>query len=110
MPVKTPGLNASADALRSAAPYINLTFTGSELAGVARQAVSWTTTVNGVTRPTADKTFSIPAGKSVDGWSGYSAASAGIDYGGGDFTRVDFTYAGTLTLVATATGYKATAL
>lgn len=79
---------------------------GVEISGgsYARQSVSWTAASDGTVRPTADLTFSIPAGTTVGGWRGYSAATAGTDYGGEDLTNESYTNEGEYKLIAAQTG------
>jgi hypothetical protein len=56
---------------------------GTEVSGgsYARKTVTWTIT-GGVARPNADITFDIPAGGQVQSWRGFTALTAGTDYGG----------------------------
>lgn len=88
--------------------------TDTELTGgspaYARQAVTWTDPSDGVSRPNANLTFNVPAGASVAGWRGYSASSAGTDYGGADLTQEDYTGQGTYTLLAASTSITHTAV
>jgi hypothetical protein len=72
-------------------------------AGYARQAVTWTDDAGSVSRPTADLVFDTEAGDEVAGWRGYSASTAGTNYGGADFTAVTFANPGTFTLLAAST-------
>lgn len=74
--------------------------------GYARQAVTWTTASDGIIRPTADLVFDIPAGTTVGGWRGYSASTAGIDYGGADLVNETFAGAGQYKLLASGTGIQ----
>ena len=69
----------------------------------ARQSVTWTDT-DGLIRPTADRVFDIPENTTVGGWKGFSAATGGTNYGGGDLTNVEFSIQGTYTLQASGTG------
>ena len=70
-----------------------------------RLAVSWTAVSNGMIRPTVNKTFDIPAGATVAGWRGYTAASGGTDHGGAALTAEGpYGSQGTYTLLAAATG------
>jgi len=82
--------------------------TGTEISGgspaYARQAVTWTTASDGTIRPNADLTFDIPASTTVGGWRGYSALTAGTDYGGADLTQETYASQGEYTLLATGTG------
>lgn len=81
---------------------------GNELSGgspaYARRAVSWTGATDGLIRPTADLTFDIPGGANVNGWRGYSALTAGVDYGGATLTREDYAGQGQYRLVAAQSG------
>ena len=81
--------------------------TGTELTGgspaYARKAVTWTAPSGGLIRPNADLEFDIPASADVSGWRGYSAATAGTDYGGEALTREDYAAQGTYTLLAAST-------
>lgn len=68
--------------------YIGLVnASGVELSGgsYARKSVSWTQASGGLIRPNADLIFDVPAGATVAGWRGYSAASGGTNYGGVDY-------------------------
>ena len=80
---------------------------GTELSGgspaYARRAVAWTAVVDGLIRPTADLTFDIPAGVTVGGWRGYSALTAGTDFGGQTLTQETFAGQGTYRLLAAST-------
>lgn len=80
--------------------------TGTEVSGgsYARKPVTWTTTdPDGLMRPSADLTFDIPAGGVVAGWRGYSALTAGTNYGGAALTSETYGSAGTYTLLAAST-------
>lgn len=79
---------------------------GTELSGgsYARKAVTWGTASGGTVRPTADLTFNVPAGATVAGWRGFSAASGGTNYGGADLTQETYTNAGEYKLLAASTG------
>lgn len=74
--------------------------------GYARQAVTWTAASGGTIRPNADLVFDIPSGKIVGGWRGYSAGTAGTNYGGQDLTQETFVGQGTYTLVGASTGIR----
>lgn len=82
--------------------------TGTELTGgspaYAREAVAWADDGDGVIRPNADLTFNVPADATVAGWRGYSASSAGTDYGGEDLSPETFLAQGAYTLLADQTG------
>jgi len=80
--------------------------TGTEISGgsYARQAITWTTASSGTIRPNADLVFDIPAGVTVAGWSGYSASTLGIDYGGKTLAAESYTNAGEYKLIAAETG------
>jgi len=71
--------------------------------GYARQAVAWTSPSGGLIRPNADLVFTIPSGVTVAGWRGYSASTAGTNYGGKDLTAQPFATAGEYTLLAAST-------
>lgn len=107
-----PVNNAYLSAIAAANPitHIGLTNAGVELSGgtYARKAVTWTDT-NGSSRISADQTFDIPAGATVDGWKGFSALTLGTDYGGGALTAEAYASAGTYTLQAANTGINHTA-
>ena len=79
--------------------------TGTELAGgtYARKAVTWAAPTGGLIRPNADLVFDVPAGETVGGWRGFSALSAGTNYGGDDLDPEVYTNAGTYTLLAAST-------
>lgn len=80
---------------------------GVELSGgspaYARKPVTWTSPSDGVMRPSGDLTFDIPAGVTVGGWRGYSALSAGTDYGGQTLTQEAYAQQGQYTLLAAST-------
>lgn len=101
--------NAIASHGGSLIKYIGLVnASGVELSGggYARKAVSWTQANNGIIRPNADLLFDVPAGTTVAGWRGYSAATGGINYGGEDLTSEEYTDAGQYRLRASGTGIK----
>lgn len=107
--METAYLNAIATEGGTLITHIGLVnATGTELTGgspaYARQAVTWTTASGGVIRPTADLTFNIPAGATVGGWRGYSAATGGTNYGGDDLTNELYAGQGKYTLLAASTG------
>ena len=79
---------------------------GDEITGgtYARLAVTWATSSNGTIRPTADKTFEIPAGVTVAGWRGFSALTNGTNYGGADLANEVFTGSGQYKLLAATSG------
>ena len=79
---------------------------GVELTGgtYARKAVTWTTASDGTIRPNADLTFDVPAGATVAGWRGFTAATNGTNYGGEDLTPETFAGAGQYKLLAANTG------
>lgn len=80
---------------------------GNELSGgspaYARKAVTWAAAANGLVRPRGDLVFDVPAGATVAGWRGYSAARGGTDYGGASVTQEDYAEQGEYTLLAGAT-------
>lgn len=82
--------------------------TGTEITGgspaYARKPVTWTAASAGDVFLSADIVFDIPAGVTVAGWRGYSALTAGTDYGGASLAPVLFDIQGQYTLVATGTG------
>lgn len=107
MAMSTGFINAIADHGAGLIKYIGLVDgSGTEISGgtYARKAVTWTSASSGTVRPTADLTFNIPAGATVSGWSGFSALTAGTNYGGKDLTAEAFGGAGQYTLVASGTG------
>lgn len=79
---------------------------GVELTGgtYSRKAVTWTAASGGTVRPNADLVFDVPAGATVAGWRGFSAASGGTNYGGADLTQETYTNAGEYKLLAASTG------
>lgn len=106
MSMNSDYLNAAANGGAAAVTHIGLVDTnGDEVTGGSyeRKAVSWSSAVAGVVRPSGNLVFTIPAGQTVAGWRGYSAASAGTDYGGADLTPENFTGQGTYTLLAAQT-------
>ena len=81
---------------------------GVELTGgspaYARKAITWTAAADGTIRPNADLLFDIPAGATVAGWRGYSALTAGTNYGGKGLTSEAFAAQGQYKLLAVSTG------
>ena len=99
-------LNAIRDHGQSLITHIGLVnAAGVELSGggYARQAVTWTDSADGESRPSADLVFTTEAGDEVAGWRGYSAATTGTEYGGANFTTVTYSNPGTFTLLAAST-------
>lgn len=112
MPMNVAYLNAVRDHGQSLITHIGLVDgSGVELAGggYARLAVTWVDSADGVSRPSADLTFTTEAADVVAGWRGFSAVSAGVDYGGGALTSVTFNNAGTYKLLAASTSINHTA-
>lgn len=106
--MNTAFLNALAAEGASLITHIALFDSGSEITGgspaYARQAVTWTAPSNGLIRPDADLEFDIPAGATVDEWRGFTALTAGTDYGGAALTAEAYAGQGTYTLLAAGTG------
>lgn len=73
--------------------------------GYSRQAVTWVDDADGVSRPSADLVFTTAAGDQVAAWRGYSALTAGVDYGGANIASGTKNYSnpGTFTLQASQT-------
>lgn len=106
MPMLDNYLNATANSGAALITHVGLVNgSGVEIAsaGYARQAVTWTAASAGLVRPTTDEVFSMTTGDVVAGWRGYSALTAGTDYGGAALTSVTFSNNGTYTLQAAAT-------
>lgn len=105
--MNTAYLNLIADAA-DAITHIALFGNGSEVTGgspaYARKAVTWTAPSSGLVRPTGNLVFDIPPGGVVDEWRGFTALSAGTDYGGEVLTEETYAGQGTYTLVAATTG------
>jgi hypothetical protein len=80
---------------------------GTEITGgspaYARRAVTWAAASDGTIRPNANLTFDIPSGVTVGGWRGYSASTAGTNYGGKALTNEAFAAQGEYTLLAAST-------
>lgn len=80
---------------------------GAELVGgtpaYERRAVMWMSARGGVIRPTRDVTFDVPAGATVGGWRGYSAAVGGTDFGGAPLRAEVYGGQGQYTLLAALT-------
>ena len=74
----------------------------------ARQAVTWAAASDGTIRPNANLVFDVPSGQTVDGWRGFSALTAGTNYGGKALTSQAFASDGTYTLLAASTGINHT--
>lgn len=89
--------------------YIALFNSGVEVSGgsYARQPVTWSGASN-VKSPSANLVFNIPAGGTVSEWRGFTAATAGTDYGGAALTSTPFSNAGTYTLLAASTNFTVT--
>ena len=101
--------NAIADAGGNLITHIGLVnSSGVELSGgsYARKAVTWTSASGGTIRPNADLVFDVPSGSTVAGWRGFSASTAGTNYGGEDLTQESYTSAGQYKLLANGTGIK----
>lgn len=101
-------LNAIRDHGQSLITHIGLVDSGgTEPSGgspaYARRTVTWTDDGDGVSRPSANLDFDIPAGFTVAGWRGYSAATGGTNYGGAPLTAESFAAQGTYRLLAAAT-------
>lgn len=102
--------NAIADAGAALITHIGLVDEeGTELFGgspaYARKAVTWTSASGGTIRPNADLTFDVPGSSTiVGGWRGFSALTAGTNYGGADLTNETFVNQGQYKLVASGTG------
>lgn len=106
MALADSALNVGANAIGAAITHIGLVNgSGTELSGgsYARQAVTWTSATAGLVRPTADLTFSVPAGGVVAGWRGFTASTGGTNHGGADLTSETYSGAGTYTLLAAST-------
>lgn len=81
---------------------------GAELAGgsYARLPVTWAgPTADGTIRPDADLLFDVPA-TTVAGWRGYSAVTAGTDYGGQALTAEVYAEPGQYRLLAASTSVQ----
>jgi len=103
-------LDLIANAGKTATTHIALFGNGTEVTGgspaYARKAVTWTgpTAGDGLIRPTADLTFDIPPGGVVDEWRGFTAITAGTDYGGKVLPEETYTGQGTYVLTAATSG------
>lgn len=88
--------------------HIGLFNGASEITGgspaYARKAVTWAAASVGVIRPNADLTFDIPASATVDGWRGFTALTAGTNYGGATLTAEAFAGQGQYKLLAASSG------
>lgn len=94
------------DAGQAAITHIGLVNgSGTELssAGYARKAVTWTDVASSVSKPSGDLVFDVKSGDVVAGWVGYSASTAGTNYGGATLTTATFSNDGTYTLLAAST-------
>ena len=91
--------------------HIGLFDGASEITGgspaYARKAVTWAAAGSGAIRPNADLTFDIPASATVDGWRGFTASTAGTNYGGASLTAEAFAGQGQYKLLAASTGILA---
>lgn len=112
MAVTTAFLNAAASGGVATVTHIGLVNgSGVELTGgtYARKAVTWAAASGGAIHPTADLTFDVPAGGVVAGWKGFTALTAGTDFGGSSLTSETYTGAGQYVLQAASTGYTVAA-
>lgn len=71
----------------------------------ARHSVAWTNANAGTIQITEDKVFNVPVGKIV-GWRGFSALTAGTNYGGGKLSIQDYAEQGEYRLLASDTGIR----
>ena len=105
--MNTNYLNVMRDAGKAAVAYVNVVnSSGVEVS--TRQLVNWVNDGDGTIRPTADLTFIIPTGETVEGWRGYSASVAGIEYGGREVPAEPFPNGGEYTLLAASTAIQHT--
>jgi len=83
---------------------------GTELDGgspaYGRHTESWDTASGGIIRLAADLTFNVPDSTTVGGWRGFSALSAGTNYGGHDLDLETYSNQGTYKLLAASTGIR----
>lgn len=112
MPMTATFRNAMLTAVLITSPlitHIGLLNGSTELSGgsYARKAVSWGAASGGVSRPSSDLTFDVPAGSTVNAWAGFNASSGGTNYGGGVLTEETFAGAGQYKLIASSTGILA---
>jgi len=96
-------LDATATAGAALITHISLVDDLGAEVGDGRKAVSWTAASGGLVRPAADLEFTMEAADVVAGWSGFSAATGGNEYGGAGLTQVTFGNPGTYTLQAAST-------
>ena len=98
--------NAVADHGATLITHIALFNGASEVTGgtYARIAVTWVAAAAGVIRPNANLVFNVPSGQTVDGWRGFTAITAGTNYGGKALTSQAFASDGTYTLLAASSG------
>lgn len=109
MPMTDAYRNALRDQGQALITHIGLVNGAGNPTGDARKAVTWTDSAAGQSRPSADIVFNMTAGQDVAGWRGYSAATAGTDYGGAALTPKTFANDGTYTLLAASTSIDHTA-
>lgn len=111
MSMTTAFKNLMLDAGAAVITHIGLMNGALELGGgspaYARKAVSWESASNGVVRPTTNLQFDIPAGATVTGWAGFTAATGGTNYGGASLTPETFAGQGQYILLASGTGIRA---
>ncbi len=99
-------LNIGANAMAAAVTYVALVDAGGAEptgGGYSRQPVAWTAAAAGRTPLAGDETFSIPAGFTVAGWRGFTAASGGTNHGGADLPAEPFPNGGEYVLLAVNT-------
>lgn len=106
MPLTTSGLTDAVNGVAGTITHIALTNgSGTELSGgsYARLPVTWATASGGTRRPSADLSFSVPAGATVGGWKGFTALTGGTEKANGTLTNETYTGAGTYVLEANQT-------
>ena len=116
MPMSAAYRNAIRDHGQSIITHIGLVNnSGVEISGggYARLPVTWVDDTDGVSRPSGNLAFTVGTGAEVGGWRGFSALSAGTNYGGADYPvgaeRKTFSNPGTYTLLAASTSINHTA-
>lgn len=109
MALPAAALNAAVQGVTGQVTHIRLTHGGVELSGgsYARIPVAWAAPAAGAQKMSADLSFAVPAGATVDGWEGMTALTGGTSLGGGALTAETYAAAGTYALLAASTGYTA---
>ena len=103
--METTYTNAIADHGASLITHIGLVNAEGAEVSTERKAASWDAASNGRINLSAALTFDVAGGLTVAGWRGFSALTAGTNYGGAALTAESFAGDGTYTLNAGGATY-----